>query len=255
MKIHTLLSPHNVEELYFTGKTTVVIDVLRASTTIITALGNGAKEVIPVDSLDFAVKVSGAAFGGQTLLAGERNAVKVEGFALGNSPSEFIREVIGGKSIILYTTNGTKALTKAKFSMNLLVASFANISVLAKLLVIMDNNIEILCSGSNGQFCLEDTVCAGKLIREMKKLKEDVELSDASEASVSLYKTFGKNIHKMLENCEHGKILIEKGFGKDLSDAAKLNNSEIIPVYFDSVIKNADKGIIPEIEQLGLKEK
>ena len=83
MKINTLFSYINTDELAYTGKTTVVIDVLRASTTIIQALQNGAREVIPVASVEFAVKVSGGMFGGQTLLGGERNTKKLEGFALG----------------------------------------------------------------------------------------------------------------------------------------------------------------------------
>ncbi len=254
MKIHTLLSPHNVEELYFTGKVTVVIDVLRATTTIVKALENGAKEIIPVDTVDFAVKVSGSAFCGQTLLAGERNTLKVEGFALGNSPLEFTEDVVKGKSIILYTTNGSKAITKAKFSENLFVASFNNIEIIAKLLVLLNKDVEILCSGANGQFCMEDTVCAGKLISEIIKLNADIDYSDASAASLSLSKTFGKSILKMLQNSEHGKLLIKNGFAADLEVAAKLNSSSVIPMYYESVLKCADEKILPQINELN-KEK
>ena len=113
MKINTLLSPLNVDELYFTNKTTIVIDVLRASTTIITALANGAKEIIPVNSIEFAVKVSGDTFSSLTLLGGERNTKKIDGFALGNSPLEYTEEIVKGKSIVFFTTNGTKAIVKA----------------------------------------------------------------------------------------------------------------------------------------------
>src|SRR3970282_2494399 len=107
MKINVLFSYINTDELAYTGKTTVVIECVRASTTIIQALQNGAREVIPVASVEFAVKVSGGMFGGQTLLGGERNTKKIEGFALGNSPLEYPAEVVNGKSIIHYTTNGT----------------------------------------------------------------------------------------------------------------------------------------------------
>lgn len=254
MKIHALLSPLNVEELYFTGKTTVVIDVLRATSTIIAALDNGAREIIPVDTVDFAVKVSGSAFGGQTLLAGERNTIKVEGFALGNSPLEFSKEIVAGKSIILYTTNGSKAIIKAKFSENLFIASFNNLGILAKLLYEMGRDIEILCSGSNGQFCIEDTVCAGKLISEIQKLDKNIELSDASLASVSLAKSFGSNILRMLKNSEHGKLLIENGFGNDLKFVSKLNISKTIPMYSESVIKPANSEVIPQLEKVITEE-
>ncbi|MCA2005280.1 MAG: 2-phosphosulfolactate phosphatase, partial [Ignavibacterium sp.] len=100
MKVNVLFSPIAADELYFTGKTSVVIDVLRASSTIITALANGAKEIVPVGTIEFAVKVSGGMFGGQTLLGGERNTKKIEGFALGNSPLEYEEKVVNGKSIV-----------------------------------------------------------------------------------------------------------------------------------------------------------
>jgi len=169
MKIHTLFSPQSVEELYFAGKTTVVIDVLRASTTILTALHNGAREVIPVNSLEFAMKVSGNAFGGQTLLGGERNTKKIEGFTLGNSPLEYTEEMIRGKSVILFTSNGTSTIRKAKYSENLFICSFNNIEAIANHLQNLNVNIEILCSGSHGMFSMEDAVCAGNLIYLLKK--------------------------------------------------------------------------------------
>jgi len=124
MKINVLFSPVSVNELYFTGKISVVIDALRATTTIITALENGAKEIIPVGTVEFAIKVSGGMFGWQTLLGGERNTKKIEGFALGNSPLEYSSDVVSGKSIVLYTTNGTKAIAKASFLLSFLYAHF-----------------------------------------------------------------------------------------------------------------------------------
>ena len=105
MKLNVFLSPVIVDELYFTGKTTVVIDVLRATSTIATAINNGAKEVVPVASVEFAVKVSGGMFGGQTLLGGERNTKKIEGFALGNSPFEYAKEVVA--DLFSFTAHGT----------------------------------------------------------------------------------------------------------------------------------------------------
>ena len=109
MKCNVIISPSFLDELYYAGKTIVVIDVLRASNTIITALNNGAKEIVPVASIEFAVKVSGGMFGGQTLLGGERNTKKIDGFALGNSPGEYSKEIIYGKSIVFFTTNGFKS--------------------------------------------------------------------------------------------------------------------------------------------------
>ncbi|NOX18039.1 MAG: 2-phosphosulfolactate phosphatase [Chlorobi bacterium] len=237
MKIHTLLSPLNADELYFTGKTVVVIDVLRATSVILTALKNGAKEVIPVGTIEFAMKVSGNAFGGHTILGGERNTKKIEGFTFGNSPLEYTQENIEGKSIILFTTNGSKAIVKTKFAERTLIGSFFNLEALAEFLVSLNNDVEILCSGANGMFCLEDTVCAGKLIRKIQKLNGEIELTDASKASIELNGVFGKNIGEMLRNAEHGKKLIENGFEEDLDFISQIDIWDIIPRFESSVIK------------------
>lgn len=237
MRANVLLSPVGLDELYFTGKTTVVIDILRASSTIVTALQNGAKEIVPVASVEFAVKVSGGMFGGQTLLGGERNTKKIEGFALGNSPLEYTPEIVTGKSIIFYTTNGSKAIVKAKFSQNLFVCSFMNLGAVAKKLVSLNTDFEILCSGRNYLYSMEDTVCAGKLISEVTNLTKEINLTDAAKASVALSKSFGKSILKMLKECEHGKILIENGFESDLTFCSKLSTLEAIPYFTGNVLK------------------
>ncbi len=237
MKVNVFFTPLSCDELFFAGKTTVVIDVLRASSTIVAALQNGAREVIPVSSVEFAVKVSGGMFGGQTLMGGERNTKKIEGFALGNSPLEYTKEAIDGKTIVLYTSNGTRAIVKAKFSENLYICSFLNLSAVASHLVNLNNNVEILCSGKANNFSMEDTICAGKLVSELQKLKEDIEISDSARASQSLNKSFGKSVVKMLTETEHGKVLIENNFEEDIKFCSKLNTSEIIPYYTSNVIK------------------
>jgi 2-phosphosulfolactate phosphatase len=237
MKINVILSPANVEEINFTNKNTIVIDVLRATSTIVTALMNGAKEIIPVNSVEFAMKASTSMFGGQTLLAGERNTKKIDGFNLGNSPLEFTSENINGKAIILFTTNGSKAVVKAKYSKNLWIASFLNLSSISNHLIELNEDVEILCSGRNQVFSLEDTICAGKIILEMQNIKEDIELTDSSKAATRLAKSLGKNIKKMLMESEHGKILIENGFVDDIDYCAKLNLTDIIPFYNNNSIK------------------
>ncbi len=237
MKINVILTPASVDELYFTGKTVVVIDVLRATSTIVAALMNGAKEFIPVGSVEFAMKASASMFGGQTLLAGERNTKKIDGFNLGNSPLEYNSETIAGKSVVLFTTNGSKAIVKTKFSGSTLICSFLNLSAVSNHLIDLNVDFEILCSGRNGFFSLEDTVCAGKLISEITSVITDAELTDSSLASISIAKSSGKNMKKLLQSTDHGKILIENGFSEDLIFCSKMNITDIIPVFSSSSIK------------------
>lgn len=237
MKIDVLYSPVQADELFFTGKTTVVIDVLRASTTIITALSNGAKEIVPVGTVEFAVKVSGGIFGGQTLLGGERNTKKIEGFALGNSPAEYTKEIVAGKSIVFYSTNGSRAIVKAKYSANLFVCSFNNLKTMAKHLKKLNEDVVVLCAGNNNFFSLEDSVCAGMLVNELFTETKNNEMTDSAKSAMALFKSFGKNILKMLSETDHGKLLIENGFTNDLQACAELDNTDVIPFYSGNVLK------------------
>jgi len=237
MKINVLLSPNNVDDLYFTGKTTVVVDVLRATSVILIALDNGAKEVIPVGSIDFAMKISVNSHGGQTLLCGERNTKMIEGFDLGNSPLEYTEERVGGKSIILFTTNGSKAIVKAKYSDKVLIASFNNLTKMAEHLIKLGTDVEIISSGANGIFCLEDTICAGALVKKMIEMKADIELTDATDASLVLNEKYGTNIKMMMQNCQHGKLLMENGFNEDIDFCSSIDNIPLIPYFTGGEIK------------------
>jgi 2-phosphosulfolactate phosphatase len=241
MKLDVIFSPVQADELFFTGKTTVVIDVLRASTTIITALANGAKEIVPVGTVEFAVKVSGGIIGGQTLLGGERNTKKIEGFALGNSPSEYTREIVSDKSIVFYSTNGSRAIVKAKYSANLFICSFNNIKAVAKLLKKNNEDVIILCSGNNNFICLEDSVCAGKLTYELIAGNKRAELTDSAKCALALFRAYEKDFLKMLKESEHGQLLIKNGFKDDLPYCARLNDIEVIPYYTGSVLKVLNK--------------
>ena len=244
MKIDIHYSSQHLDDLYFTGKTSVVIDVLRATTVIVSALKNGAREIIPVNTVDFAMKVSGNAFGGQTILGGERNTKKVEGFNLGNSPLEYTTEIVAGKSIILYTTNGSKAIVKAKFSENLFICCFHNLPFIANHLIALNKDVEIICAGTNGNFNLEDAICAGRLLSEIGKINENIEISDCGRASLVLNKSFGKNIVKMLKETEHGKLLIENGFADDIKECAQYGITDLIPYYISGSIKKTETEVV-----------
>jgi 2-phosphosulfolactate phosphatase len=237
MKVNIIFSPNNVDDLYFTGKITVVIDVLRATSVILKAISVGAKEVIPVSSIDFAMKISVNSHGGQTLLCGERNTKIIDGFDLGNSPLEYTEETVNGKSVILFTTNGSKAIVKAKYSEKVFVASFNNLSKMAEYLVNLNKDVEIIASGSSGIFCLEDSICAGALVKKMLEHKPEIELTDASNASLVLNEKYGSDIFNMMNTCEHGVLLKENGFESDIEFCSTIDNLPIIPYFTGGEIK------------------
>ncbi len=219
-------------------KTVVVIDVLRSSTSIVAALQSGAKEIIPVTTVESAVKISGNLFGDVILLGGERNGKMIEGFNLGNSPSEYSEEKVKGKSIIFSSTNGSLAMVKARYARDMIVCGFVNISAAADFLKKNKSDVIIFCAGRNGMFSIEDSVCAGLLLFKLSEQKSlDLVLSDAALAVSTLYKSFGKAIPKLVRDSEHGKYLAKIGFADDLPICAGIDTMPVLPQMIGNVIK------------------
>ncbi|TLY32245.1 MAG: 2-phosphosulfolactate phosphatase [Ignavibacteria bacterium] len=238
IRIETRFTPREVDELHFKDKNVVVIDVLRASTTIAVALRNGAKEIIPVANVESAVKISGSLFGDVTLRAGERNARRIEGFNLGNSPREFTEAVVRGKSIIFMTTNGTSAMARGRHARKQIIAGFINLSMVVNFLRDLMSDFIILCAGRENGFCIEDAVCAGKIINRLAGDSEpELILDDSGRAAAALDMNFGADILKMLERSTHGAYLSEIGFAEDLKVCGELDSVSVLPVLSGSVIR------------------
>jgi 2-phosphosulfolactate phosphatase len=238
IKVEAHFTPAILEEMQLRDKNIVVIDVLRASTTIATALKNGAKEIIPVNNIESAVKLSGSMFGDVTLRAGERNSKIIEGFNLGNSPSEYTEEIVKGKSIIFMTTNGSAAMVKGRHAKNLIVGSFVNLSAVVEFLHELGEDFLIICAGKENDFCMEDAVCAGRIINKLEKAGDVTLLpDDAARAAVGLDTAFGKNILKMLKTSEHGAYLTEVGFANDLKVCSEIDSIDVLPVLSGNVIR------------------
>ena len=251
MKIEVFFSPSQIDDLSLRDKNVVVIDVLRASTTVITALHNGAREIIPVNTIESAVKVSGNLFGDVVLRGGERNGKMIEGFNLGNSPFDYTPEAVKGKSIIFYTTNGAPAMWKARYAKNLLVAGFVNIDAVVNRIKEIKEDIFILCAGKQTQFCIEDAVCAGMIIKELMDDEEtEIDFNDSAVAAVALYKNVSKNLLKMARASDHGKYLIEIGFEKDLEFCTTVNMFNVVPELSANVLKlkkRTDTPAVPHV--------
>src|SRR3972149_4679836 len=127
MRIDLYLTPGQIDELQLRDKNVVVVDVLRAGTSIATALSNGAREIIPVETVEAAVKLSGSLFGDGVLLGGERGGKIIEGFQLGNSPFEYVEKSVKGKLIVVTTTNGAFAMAKGRYAKRMVIAAFVNV--------------------------------------------------------------------------------------------------------------------------------
>ena len=238
MRLDVFFAPNQVKPADTAGRLVIIVDVLRASTTVATALGNGAKTVIPLEGPDDVITRSKEFARSQTLLAGEQKMHPITGFDLGNSPQAFTPEVVEGKTILLTTTNGTHALLGVQGARDIVVASYVNFTaVLAMMKVAASSNtdIAIICAGEEGSFTLEDAACAGRYVRAIPK-RAALAVNDAAAASVLIEKKYGDNIAKVFKESTHGQALQSAGFGDDLAAAAEVDSYPVVPIWQDRQI-------------------
>lgn len=213
-----------------TGKTVVVTDILRATTTITFAVSNGATAITPVLTPEDAFRL--AADQPNTLVGGERHGVKVDGFDLGNSPREYTEAVVSGRQIVLTTTNGTRTLQACRAAEHILVGSFLNLRAIVDRLAQVEGELVIACSGREGGFCTEDTAFAGACVAALA----ETQLTDAAETAKILYQTHRDDLLGMLTNCYHGQRLASIGLGADLEFCAQLDLVDVTPRLIDGRI-------------------
>ncbi|HEX9484109.1 MAG TPA: 2-phosphosulfolactate phosphatase [Gemmatimonadaceae bacterium] len=221
------------------GRVVAVIDVLRASTTIAVALTNGARAIIPTESPDDAVTRSKHLERGAYRLAGERRMLKMEGFDLGNSPLEHTREAVEGKTVILTTTNGTRALLAVQGARDVVVASYVNLTAVSAMLrsaLRGGADISLVCAGQDRQFALEDAACAGRYVHLVSRRLATLELNDAALAATLIDRKYGDNLMRLFNTAAHGRALAAAGFADDLTTCAAVNSFPVVPIYQDRQI-------------------
>jgi 2-phosphosulfolactate phosphatase len=221
------------------GRVVAVIDVLRASTTIATALDNGARCVVPFEHSEEVVSRSKGFERRDVRLAGERRMLPIPGFDLGNSPREFTREAIEGRTILLSTTNGTPALVAAQGARDIVVASYVNLSAsLAFLRAAARGGIDVtlICAGRDRHFALEDAACAGRYARGIARRLAGAQLNDAAQVCALLDRRYGTDIDQLFADAEHGRALVAAGFGDDLALCGAIDAHPVVPVYADRQI-------------------
>ena len=238
MHLHIQLLPFPIAPELLSDRIVVVIDILRATSVMVQAMSQGAREIIPVKTVEEAFRLAKTFAPNTTLLGGERESKKIVGFDLGNSPREYQGEKVRGKRLILTTTNGTKAFHAVFSGKNVLVGSFLNISAVAERCFELNQDLFIYLSGDEGHFSLEDTVCGGMLIdRIIKKGGKSLTLTDASRSSHILFQKFEANIVESFYLSQHGRDLVDREFEEDLPYCAQVDTTNIVPVFKEGVIK------------------
>jgi 2-phosphosulfolactate phosphatase len=211
-----------------TGGLAVVIDVLRATTTIIHALAAGCTAVRPCGEVEEAREMAGTMRAGRVILAGERGGVPLSGFDLGNSPREFTPRVCRNATLVLTTTNGTRALLRAAEAERVLVAGFVNYSAVCEQMRGDARPIHIICAGTDGAVTLEDTLLAGALVDFLSESVE-VRLNDAARLAWDCFENHGRVLLGALEISLGGENLKALGYDDDIRDAAKVDQFNLVP--------------------------
>ena len=216
----------------FTGLTTVVIDLFRATSTITAALNHGCLDIIPVEKIGDGFAVRNAMQDKtRCILGGERGGVKLDGYDLGNSPLEYSGEVVADKHVVLCTTNGTQAIAKAFHSTGLYMGCLNNAQAVAKAALAAGEKIAILCSGSENRFSSDDVVTAGALIDRMLNLGAEPELDDLSSTALYLYRANKSCLKKFLTVTRPYQILTSIGAQDDIDYCIREDILDNVPVY------------------------
>lgn len=227
------LLPALFEPAELAGGTAVVIDVLRATSTIVYALAAGADRVIPCGEVDEARQIATRLKPGSALLGGERGGLRINGFDLGNSPTDYTPEVVAGKTLVFTTTNGTRALLRAREARRVVAAAFANLNAVVRWLVAETGPIHILCAGTDGKVTLEDVLCAGFIVQGVQRAVADVDLmDDAARLALNLSESQGRHYDPFLSVLREsfgGRNLIEHGLEADIIVAARWDVADLVP--------------------------
>jgi 2-phosphosulfolactate phosphatase len=241
MKIDVLWTPHELEHVAVQDRTAVLIDVLRAATSMITEIHHGARSVVPADSTEEAMRLANSLGRGEVLLSGERGGIRIEGFDLGNSPAEYTPDVVDSRTIVMSTTNGTRVLASMAAARRVYVAAFANLSVVAGRLRETEEDALVVCAGRAGRVSVDDALCAGMLVEACTsrgqrgaagQLSQNA-LGDGAIAAVALAQEFAPVTVEFLRATAAGRGLETIGQGDDIELCARIDSMPEIPIFMD----------------------
>ncbi len=227
-KVRVHNSPREITPAELAGSAVVVIDLLRASSTICQALSAGATEVVPFLEIEDALTAA-AGDRANVALGGERGGKRIDGFDLGNSPSEYTPKSVGGRRVFLTTTNGTRALNHARRARRVVVGSFANLSAVVE--SIRDQpRVDILCAGTDGTESREDILAAGAIVEQLLSRDRTAwQLNKAAQAALAEWQARGDDLAAELRSTPGGRNLLEIGMDHDLVDCARIDALAVVP--------------------------
>jgi len=237
MDAEVFLTHSAISEDDVLGRTVVVIDVLRACSTIVTALDRRARAVLPVLDMAQAGKIASNLDPDMYRLGGERRGDKIEGYHLGNSPREYSQEVVEGRDVILNTTNGTCALEKAKEADHLVAACFLNAERVVEFVRSVTDAVTIVCAGRQNRLALEDTLCAGLLLDRLWDGQEPYPVSDSAHTAYTLYHTDRDDLESALRGTNHAEQLVRKNYADDLDYCFRVDDIPVLPYYTENRLR------------------
>lgn len=228
--IDVCLSPELMHLYHVRDRTVVVVDILRATSCMVTAFAHGVESITPVADLNTCRLMKGRGF----IISGERDGKKVMGFDKGNSPFEYAGADIRGKRIAFTTTNGTLAIEKSKDAHKVIIGSFLNLSTVVKYLLFGENSVLIVCAGWKGKVNLEDTLFAGAVI---DRLRNHIEPDcDAPLIAHDLYLRARDNMTAYLANSSHVKRLDKLNIHEDIEYCLKVDQFDVLPKLKNGVL-------------------
>lgn len=226
VRVH--LTPERLTPALLAKSVAVVIDVLRATTTMIHALAAGCCAVWPVEEVEEARRLADGMRAGRVLLGGERDGVPPTGFDVGNSPGEYTCARCKGTTLVLTTSNGTRALVRAATAARTLIAGFVNYSAVCEQLAGEVRPIDIVCAGFNGDVALEDALLAGALVEFLCE-HGSATLNDAARLAWDCFEHHGRILDGALELSAGGAHLHNLGYDEDIREAARVDRFALVP--------------------------
>ncbi|MEL6705175.1 MAG: 2-phosphosulfolactate phosphatase [Bacteroidota bacterium] len=234
MNVEVFFTANSPSEDDLRGTTVVAIDVLRACSTIVTALANGAKAVIPVSDMVQAGRLAANLDADTGLLGGERGGKRIDGFQVGNSPAEYTPEAVHDRTVVLTTTNGTQTIAQAKQAHAVTVGCFLNASRVIDFLRTCETDIVLHCAGWQGRIALEDTLFAGYVLHRLWDGTVPADATDACRIAHAQYRADRRRLAKALKESEHARRLIGLGQGADLDYCATMDAVPVLPLFHDN---------------------